>query len=147
MSDTSHRFEITSHWSGDRGVINSSGGETAFSMPSTFGGSGGATNPEELLLSAVAACYQLTFSVLAKRRNVPLKSIELKVEGDILQQLGGTLKYKTVRLFPRIELEGADDNQRAIAEDLAHKAEQYCLISNAIRGSVELSVEPEIVPA
>src|SRR6266545_8351000 len=107
MNETTHTFEITSHWSGDEGVLKGSGAEIRFGMPTDFGGAAGRANPEELLLSAIAACYQLTFSVLAKRRSLPLRSIELRMEGDVLEQLGGTLKYKAVRLFPRIELDGA----------------------------------------
>ncbi len=96
-------------------------------------------------MGAVAACYSLTFSILAERRRIPLSGIQMTVEGDVQRQPGGTLKFLAIRLAPRITLEGADEAQTQAARDSAHKAEQYCVISNAIRGNVEVTVTPEIV--
>jgi organic hydroperoxide reductase OsmC/OhrA len=39
---------------------------------------------------------------------------------------------------------GATDEQARSLTEFAHKAEHYCVISNAIRGNVEVTVSPEI---
>jgi organic hydroperoxide reductase OsmC/OhrA len=38
-----------------------------------------------------------------------------------------------------------DSAQEQTALDSARKAEQYCVISNALRGNVEITVEPAII--
>ncbi len=32
-----------------------------------------------------------------------------------------------------------------MAQEMAHKADLYCIITNAVRGKVEISVEPTVV--
>jgi peroxiredoxin-like protein len=150
MADEIHSFTITSAWTGESsgdGTLGTSGVPISYGLPQGLGGASGRTNPEELLMSSIAACYSITLAVLAERRKLPISRIELAVEGDVVRQAGGTLKFVAIRLKPRITLNSSDDAQIKIAEDFAHKAEQYCLISNAVRGNVELSVDPEISSA
>ena len=148
MPDEIHHFHLESTWTGDSagdGLVRAGQYQIEYGLPVEFGGSPTRTNPEELLMSSVAACYSLTLAYLAERRKLPVDRIEMKVEGDVLRQAGGTLKFVAIRLFPRVFLGTADESSIQTATDFAHKADQYCLISNAIRGSVELSVSPEIV--
>ncbi len=150
MAEELHRFRITSTWSGTStgdGFLNGEGYDVAYGLPPAMGGTAGRANPEELLMGAVAACYSLTLAVLAERRRIPLAGIQLTVDGEVERQPGGTLKFKSIRLVPIVTLSGADESQVAIARDLAQKAEQYCPISNAVRGNVEVTVTPEIVNA
>ena len=149
MSEDTQHYHITGSWSGDSetgvGRLTGSGGEIALDYPVHLGGHEGRSNPEELLMQAVAGCYILTLISVAERRRVPIQNVEVTAEGEVIRQAGGTLKFISIRLRPRITLAGADDAQQAAARDLAHKAETYCPISNAIRGNVEITVEPEIV--
>src|SRR3989440_12618074 len=148
MPEEIHEFTIHSVWEGDSdggGQASGAGGQIAYGLPEGLGGAGGRTNPEELLMSSVAACYSITLAVLAERRRLPITRIETEVEGKVARQPGGTLKFLSIHLKPKITMAGADDAQQTAALDSAHKAEQYCVISNAIRGNVEIGVEPEIV--
>ena len=148
MPEETHHFEINSSFAGDSngdGVIRASDYELQYGLPKLFDGKGGRTNPEEMLMSSVAACYSLTLAVLAERRRLPISKVDLSVRGEVVRQAGGTLKFVSMQLKPRVFLNSTDESQVKAAEDMAHKAEQYCLISNAIRGSVELSVDPEII--
>jgi len=148
MPVETHHFHLESTWTGDSdgdGLIRAGQYEIAYGLPAEFGGSPARTNPEELLMSSVAACYSLTLAFLVERRKLPITRIEVKVEADVLRQAGGTLKFAAIRLFPRVFLGTADESSIQTATDFAHKADQYCLISNAIRGSIDLSVTPEIV--
>ena len=54
--------------------------------------------------------------------------------------------YKRITLKPTITLEaGSDDAQVALAEDIAHKAESYCIVTASVKGNVEVVLEPKIV--
>ena len=96
-------------------------------------------------MCSVAACYSMTLAVLAERRKLPISRIETAVEGDVIRQPGGTLKFIAMRLKSKITLNSSDEAHVKATQEFAHKAEQYCVISNAIRGNVELSVDPEII--
>lgn len=54
--------------------------------------------------------------------------------------------YTKIVINPTITL-GADatDDQVKMAEDMAHKADNYCIITNAIRGKVVIEVHPTVV--
>lgn len=150
MAEQSYEFHIDAEWTGGYkgdGSMTTHGRTCEFGAPEELGAPPGRTSPEELLMGAVASCYCITFAVLAERRELPLGKLDLKVSGTVVRQLGGTLKFTAIQIRPRILIQGADDKQKQTALDCAHKAEQYCLVSNAIRGNVEVTVEPEVVTA
>jgi peroxiredoxin-like protein len=113
-------------------------------VPAEFQGPGGATNPEELLTSAIASCYSITFGIIAGNRKLPVSSFECDAVGEV-DQTGAQFTYRAITLRPRITL-GADasDEHVAMAEDMAHKADAYCIVTNAVRGKVEIRVEPTV---
>jgi organic hydroperoxide reductase OsmC/OhrA len=39
---------------------------------------------------------------------------------------------------------GADESQMKMAEDMAHKADNYCIITNAVRDKVAIAVEADV---
>ena len=148
MSEEKHEFKIESTWtgpSGGDGLLRNSGEAVRYGMPEGLGGAPGRTNPEEMLISAVAACYSITLAVLAERRRLPVARIDLTARGEVVRQPGGILKFVSISLPPRITLDGGDPAQIETLRDFALKAEQYCPISNAVRGNVEISVDPEII--
>ena len=149
MSEEKHLFESKSVWTGNsdgNGTLTLHSGQTLdYGVPEDLGGKAGRSNPEEMLLSAVVSCYSITLALLAERRRLPITHIEVTGEGDVVRQPDKTLKFTAIRLFPRILLASADEAHGKQAEDFAHKAEKYCVISNAIRGNVEVTVTPEVV--
>jgi organic hydroperoxide reductase OsmC/OhrA len=53
--------------------------------------------------------------------------------------------YVRVTLRPTIRLTAdATDEQVKVAEEVAHKADGYCIITNAVRGKVAVTVEPTV---
>jgi peroxiredoxin-like protein len=148
MAEDLHTFTIHGTWTGNGdgdGIMSCAGYDVPYGRPAQLGGAHGRANPEDMLLGAVVACYSITFALLAERRRLPVAKVEVDAEGDVVRQLGGTLKYVAIRLRPRITLNDGDSAQEQTAIDSAHKAEQYCVISNALRGNVEITVEPTIV--
>jgi peroxiredoxin-like protein len=148
MPEEQHRFALRSTWTGNSngdGALAGAGGTLDYGPPPAFGGKPGRTNPEELLMGAVASCYSITLAILAERRRLPITRIEMECEGEVVRQVGGTLKFVSIRLSPRLTLTGNDPSQIQAATDAAYKAEQYCVVSNAVRGNVEITVAPEIL--
>jgi peroxiredoxin-like protein len=145
-----HPYEVSVQWSGGKegsGKVRGAGSGTEFSVavPAEFGGPGSGTNPEELLTSAVAACYSMTFGIIAANRKLPLKGIHAVAVGEV-EQSGMQFTYKSIAIRPTITLDAsATEEQITIAEDMAHKADLYCIITNAVRDKVAIQVEPTIV--
>jgi osmotically inducible protein OsmC len=99
------------------------------------------TSPEELIASAAAASYALTLSnTLSVQGNQPDRldvtaacHIDRTQDGLAITRM--ELDVKAV--VPRLE---ADRFQ-----ELAQKAEQKCLVSNALRGNVEVALTAELL--
>lgn len=145
-----HPYRASVEWSGGRdgqGQARGEGSGAQFSIavPSEFGGHGGGTNPEELLTAAVASCYAMTFGIIAVNRKIPFKTVTANAEGEV-EQSGMQFVYRSITIRPKIVLDAtATDEQVKLAEDMAHKADLYCIITNAVRDKVAIQVEPEIV--
>jgi|SRR5579871_1149442 len=150
MNEETHHFRVNSVWTGDSngdGMLTAADGRTlSYGRPPEMGGAPGRANPEEMLLSAVASCYSLTLAILVERRRLPVPRIEVSAEAEVVREPGGTLKYTAIHLHPRITLTGGDEAQQKAVLDFAQKAEVYCVISRAVRGNVEITVSPEILP-
>ncbi|HSI72714.1 MAG TPA: OsmC family protein [Fimbriimonas sp.] len=144
-----HEYRVNVAWSGGKdgsGQVEApeSGESFALAVPHEFGGPGGATNPEELLTSAIASCYSITLGIIAQNRKLPIQEMKVAAVGEVDQQ-GATFTYKRVTIRPTITLSGeATDEQRNQARDMAMKADHYCIITNAVRDKVEVTVEPTL---
>ncbi|HZH97858.1 MAG TPA: OsmC family protein [Fimbriimonadaceae bacterium] len=145
-----HEYPVTVDWIGGRGgsgvaQAGRSGVTFPLSVPPEFQGPGEGTNPEEILTTAIAACYSITFGIIAGNRKLPFTNIETKATG-MVEQAGAQFTYTRVVLRPKITLEsGATDDHVKMAEDMAHKADLYCIITNSVRDKVKIDIEPEIV--
>ncbi len=147
---TIHEYPIDVTWNGGLTgggsfVAEHSGTKTSIAVPPEFNGAGGATNPEELLTGAIASCYSMTFGIIATNRKLPVTSLNVHAVGQV-EQSGAMTVYKSITVTPRIGV-AADttEEQLKVIEDMAHKADGYCLITNAVRGKVEIAVVPTIV--
>lgn len=145
-----HEYPVTVEWTGGRDgsgrvVSNRSGVENALSTPPEFGGPGNGTNPEELLTSAIAGCYSITFGIIAANRKIPVTGIHVEAVGEV-EQAGASFTYRSITVRPTITLapEATDDHAK-LAEEMSHKADAYCIVTNAVRGKVEIHIEPNIV--
>lgn len=145
-----HEYPVSVTWSGGRegsGTVTATRTKTTntLSVPPEFQGPGNGTNPEELLASSIAACYTITFGIIANNQKLPVQDIKTDAVG-IVEQSGMSFNYKSITLRPTITVDAsADDAAIAKIEDFAHKADGYCIITNAVRGKLEIAVEPNIV--
>ena len=135
-------------WQGSvmEGKGEAKAGTGAFSLPVTFpariGEAGGKTSPEELMAAAHAACYAMALNgtlgrkqasadrtvvratVTADKGDAGIKIMSSQAEGDGLRAQGRS----TRRSSPR----------------LAKEAEGRCPVSNAYRGTMQITVEANV---
>ena len=102
-------------------------------MPKELGGSGGATNPEQLFAAGYAACFESSLRFLAGRQKLPLTGAAVTATVEIHPTATGAFQL-AVALHS--EVQGLD---QAAAEALVHAADQVCPYSNAVRGNVEVA--------
>lgn len=105
-------------------------------------GPGVGTNPDEMLLSAAASCYLMTLAAMIERAELKVAELALDSELVLDMQRGG---YRCQRIThrPRLRLDprtSAADRRKL--EHLLSMAERRCMISRALRGNVEIMVEP-----
>jgi peroxiredoxin-like protein len=152
MPNAVHPYPVVVDWRGGRegeGQIVPGASEFVLpiNVPPEFGGQGGRTNPEELLTSAIAGCYSITFGIVAANRKLPVESVRVEANGEV-EQTGATFKYRSITLQPTIVLAPeATEEQANLAAEMAHKCDAYCIVTNAVRGTVEVTIDPKVVRA
>lgn len=143
---TEHQFHLKSSWPGlrnDVGTIETLNLKTAVSIPTEMDGPGIGTNPDEMLLGAAATCYIITLAAMMERSGVEKESLTMESIG-IVDYTNGIVTYKKIIHKPEIILAEGMADKVNIVERLTYKAETSCMISRAIQGNVEVSVEPSI---
>lgn len=144
-----HRFEVGVVWSGDAGgsgKVAVSGG--AFEVPIAgavaLGGAGGKANPEELLLSALGACFVNTWAIFLKKLAISYAEPSLRVSGELGKDPAGGFRMQKAVIHARVPA-SLLASQRAAVEKTLQLAEKYCIISKAARAAMAVVVEIEEV--
>jgi len=137
MSDITVRADLSYSAAESAGAIALKSGVYPFSIPEDMGGKGKGTNPEELLLSAVAGCFTLTLAIVLRIQKLPYSDLSVGAEG-LVTGVPRDLKYQRVTVIPTIA--GADAARRADYLAAVEKAHQRCFIGQALKGNVEYVV-------
>ena len=145
MAET-HYFELSSQLidqvEGD-GNLALTTGKIEYGVPSQFGGNAGKTSPEELILAAISSCFSMTLGFVLVKRKVPARVLRMHAEATV-QRIERQLVLTAITLHPQIAIDTDSEKTRQDIDAAIERAEQACLISNAIRGNVELKVEAQI---
>jgi osmotically inducible protein OsmC len=102
---------------------------------------GGKTSPEELLAAAHASCFSMAFSARLGKNGTPATNLDVRAEVTF-EQLESGWKVAASKLIVQGTVPGID---KATFDRLADDAKDKCPISAALKGNVELSVEPTLV--
>lgn len=141
-----HTFHLKADWTGGRngeGRITVGNLSSAISAPAELDGPGIGTNPEEMLVGSAATCYIITLAALLNKREIPVAKLTMSSEGVVSKQ--GGLHFERIVHRPQMTLtSGATEEQQEAAKQAAIRAEQACMISNTLRGNVEVHVEPVV---
>lgn len=146
--------EVTQHastrWDGTlaagRGTVTLSGGAASVlpvSWAARTGHASGKTSPEELLAAAHASCYAMAFAHILEERGTPPQHLVVTVDCTFEQTTTG-FKVGRVTLIAGGAVPGITEEQFV---DAAQAAEQFCPISNALRGNVEIALTARLIPA
>jgi osmotically inducible protein OsmC len=139
---------VTVDWAGSvmegKGVAKAGTGafELPVSFPKRIDPTGqGVTSPEELMAAAHAACYAMALNGTLGRRNA--KAAKTHVTATVAADKGDAgIKIVSSNLKVVAEgLEGLDANQFA---EVAREAEGRCPVSNAYRGTMQITVDASV---
>lgn len=122
--------------SGRNGQVSSDDGKLSLSLsyPKELGGTGEATNPEQLFAAGYAACFSNAILHVAREQKLALKQAPVSAQvGLIANQAGGF--GLTVSLSVTLDL--AQD----AAQQLVTIAHQVCPYSNAVRGNIDVALD------
>ena len=136
-------------WTGNlmEGSGTAKAGTGAFSVPVTFpsrisekGDSG--TTPEELVAAAHAVCYAMVLANTIGKQGGKARRVRVTATVTADKSDAG-IKVVSSQLKATVEeLEGIEKGK---LQELATGAEKGCPISNALRGSVNITVEAQAV--
>jgi lipoyl-dependent peroxiredoxin len=122
------------------GHVRSSDGRLDFDLaiPKEMGGSGDATNPEQLFAAGYAACFHSALKAVTGQRKAKVTDSSVSAEVGIGPNDAGGFGL-IVALH--VELSGVD---QATADELVAAAHQVCPYSNATRGNIEVTLDTTV---
>ena len=142
-------FERTAEteWAGSvtegKGTVKARSG--AFDLPVTFpariGESGGKTSPEELMAAAHAACYAMALNATLGRKGA---SADRTVITATVSADKGDAGIKILSSKLTVVAYGLKGMEAGNFADVAYEAEGACPVSNAYRGSMEITVDAKV---
>jgi Ohr subfamily peroxiredoxin len=121
--------------SGRDGAVRSQDGllSARLAFPTSLGGDGQGTNPEQLFAAGYAACFLSTLKLIGKSEGTPLTNAAIDAEVDMLN-VDGTYDLG-VRLSVRAE--GADERTLLA---LIEKTKKACPYSRATFATVKTTI-------
>jgi lipoyl-dependent peroxiredoxin len=131
-------YTATAHSTGDgrNGHARSDDGfiDLDLRIPKEMGGSGGATNPDELFAAGYAACFHSALKLVAGQRKLDVDGTEVSASIGIgpLDNGGFGLNAALVIYAPKLD--------KATAQSLVEAAHQVCPYSNATRGNIDVTL-------
>ena len=139
---------VTVDWQGSvmEGKGEATAGTGAFSLPVTFpsriGESGGKTSPEELMAAAHAACYAMALNgTIGRTEGVSVDRTHVRATVTADKGDAGIKIMSSKLEVTAYGLKGAD---AAKFTEIAKTAEGRCPVSNAYRGTMEITVDAKV---
>lgn len=129
FDEFSRDHEIT--YSGAQKLKNSSAPD--------FMGSLDASNPEELLLSALASCHMLTFFAVASKSGFIISSYHDKPQALLGKNDSGKFCVTEITLSPKIEFIGEKIPSAEQLKSLHDRAHRNCFIAQSINSKVTIN--------
>ena len=107
--------------------------DLALSYPKEMGGTGEATNPEQLFAAGYSACFSNAILHVAREMKIKLTQAPVTAEVGIGPNETGGFAL-TVALAVTLELEEEQ------AQQLVKTAHQVCPYSNAVKGNIDVKI-------
>lgn len=148
-AEETHGFEVFATWSGDGlgcGTLKLPQGDVTVPIggAKALGGCGLGTNPEELLLAAVGACFVNTWAIFLKKLDIGYAEPSASVEGVLGKDPDGGFKMLSASIRARVPAPLLAEKRAAVEKSL-QLAEKYCIVSKVAKAAMPLSVTIEEV--
>ena len=134
-------FQVELEWSGrgreGAGRIVTDDLQLELSTPASMGGRGVGTNPEELLVCAVASCYAATLFGVLHRAALPATSVSIDARGSVTGY-PGQARFAKLVVSPTI-VDG-DPARVEEYEQAASDAHDRCFIGHTLAETVDYQV-------
>lgn len=101
----------------------------------------GLTSPEELLAASHATCYAMAFAHFLTGKGHQPEQLTVTSTVTFAPKVGGGFEVGSSTLKVVGKVDGLNAEQFG---DFANEAEKGCPISNALRGNIEITVEPSL---
>ncbi len=152
MAIVEHRYRAHLTWEGNvgHGTASYQGYQRTFratvvgkpslvgSADPAFRGDAALLNPEDLFLTAIAACHMLTYLALCARRGIAVLAYEDAPSGVMRLEAGGG-RFEEIVLSPVVRVASADHLESARAlHDAAHRD---CFVASSCNVAIELRPE------
>ena len=140
-----HTFTLQTDWAAGRngvGYLEADRLKTTISIPPEMNGPGIGTNPDEMLLGAAATCYLISLAAMLEK-TATQATLRMTSEG-IVDVTNGVFTYEKIIHHVDIMLAEKTERNEKMALRLAHKAEQTCMISKALKGNVTIIIDVRI---
>ena len=115
--------------------------DNAVTFPSRIGEGDGKTTPEELMAASHGVCYAMGLAATLGRQGGTARRLRVTTTVTADKSDAG---IKIVSSHLKAQVEGLEGIDQTKFDEIAKTAEQRCPISNAIRGSVNITVESHI---
>lgn len=127
---------------GRAGTVKSEDGilDLQLAMPTSLGGKGGATNPEQLFAAGYAACFENAVIHVTRRQEQKVRDDDIEVTAEV-----GLLPTETggFKLSVALDVVIAGLDQ-AKAEEVVRAAHEVCPYSNAVKGNIDVQLNVSV---
>ena len=103
-------------------------------VPKEMGGSGGATNPEQLFAAGFAACFDSALNLIIRNTKVQTGTTTVEANVGIKKAGEGFALFVTLN----VNVPGVSEEQ---AKELVERAHEVCPYSNATRGNIDVTLQ------
>lgn len=113
--------------------------DVTLAIPTSMGGPGGATNPEQLFAAGWSSCFHSALKLVASQRKVRLTNSSVAAEVAVVPtETGGFALSANLR----VHVGGGIDQEAA--ESLSAAAHEVCPYSNAVRGNIPVALSTTV---
>ena len=123
---------------GRSGTVRSEDGvlDLSLALPTTMGGKGGATNPEQLFAAGYAACFENAVIHITRNKATRVKDTDIVVVAEVGLSPNGSGGF-ALSVSLDVAITGLD---QAKAEEIVRAAHATCPYSNAVRGNIDVAI-------
>ena len=113
----------------DDGLLN-----VNLALPKAMGGSGNATNPEQLFASSYSTSFLRALKLVAGQKLVELPT---DVTTETMISFGSSNQGVAIAMKMKVHLPGIE---KALAQEMIQTALKFCPYSNAMKGNVQIDL-------